>query len=275
MPTIGEKLTEARQRQGLRVEEAAEFTHVRAEYLRALENDQFEAIPLTDVYRRGFIKIYARFLKLDPDRILADYTPAHRDEGDRHLQPSVITLGDDLGGESLGAENGVTPGRGYTPSRSDKFDGHRKKLTTYAIIGAASFVVLVLAVVVAFPSLLKRGQHPAETQDPSDAALNAGEDTTANELSFQLVVHSFAYGRITITQKSDGKVVCDERFADNTRKSFSAKGPLKVESDAGIEKVRVQIGQHLFYAKDKNAKEFFVDANQLKGALATPRSRNP
>jgi hypothetical protein len=84
MQTIGEKLAEARQRQGARIQDVAESTHVRSDYLEALENNQFSRIPLADIYKQGFIKIYARYLRLDTQSLLDDYarsqgiTPAKR-----------------------------------------------------------------------------------------------------------------------------------------------------------------------------------------------------
>lgn len=73
MQTIGERLLEARQRRGVSIREAAESTKVRGDYLAAMENNQFDSIQLADVYRRGFLKIYAKFLRLDADRVVNDY----------------------------------------------------------------------------------------------------------------------------------------------------------------------------------------------------------
>lgn len=73
MQTIGERLQEARQRRGVSIREASEATKVRGDYLANMEANQFDAIPLADVYKRGFLKIYARFLRLDADRIVSEY----------------------------------------------------------------------------------------------------------------------------------------------------------------------------------------------------------
>ncbi|MCD8481236.1 MAG: helix-turn-helix domain-containing protein [Verrucomicrobia bacterium] len=70
--TIGEKLTEARTRKGISIREAAEATKIRGEYLSAMEENTF-AINLPEIYKRGFLRNYARFLKLDPDKLMADY----------------------------------------------------------------------------------------------------------------------------------------------------------------------------------------------------------
>jgi cytoskeletal protein RodZ len=77
MQTLGEKLQEARQRLGVTLREAAEFTKLRTDYLQAMEANQFESIPLADVYRRGFVKVYARYLRLDDEKAGADYNAFH------------------------------------------------------------------------------------------------------------------------------------------------------------------------------------------------------
>lgn len=71
--TIGEKLTEARTRKGISIREAAEATKIRGEYLATMEENAF-AINLPEIYKRGFLRNYARYLKLDPDKLTADYS---------------------------------------------------------------------------------------------------------------------------------------------------------------------------------------------------------
>lgn len=70
--TIGERLEEARKRQGISIREAAEATKIRGDYLLAMEDNSMN-IPLPEIYKRGFLKNYARLLKLDPAKILTDY----------------------------------------------------------------------------------------------------------------------------------------------------------------------------------------------------------
>ena len=72
MQTIGERLEEARKRKGISLREAAEVTKIRSDYLGYLEQNKFD-FDLPEIYRSGFIKNYARYLKLDADKILTDY----------------------------------------------------------------------------------------------------------------------------------------------------------------------------------------------------------
>lgn len=72
MPNIGDRLEEARKRQGISIREAAEATKVRGDFLLNFENNQFD-FDLPEVYKRGFLKLYARYLKLDIDTVMTDY----------------------------------------------------------------------------------------------------------------------------------------------------------------------------------------------------------
>ncbi|MDR1591149.1 MAG: helix-turn-helix domain-containing protein [Puniceicoccales bacterium] len=66
---LGSLFAEARQKKGLSLDEVAEAIHIKAEYLEAIENEQFD-FNLPDIYRRGFYKSYADFLGLDREAIM-------------------------------------------------------------------------------------------------------------------------------------------------------------------------------------------------------------
>lgn len=72
MQTIGERLEEARKRKGISMREAAEATKIRGDFLSSIEGNEFD-FDLPEIYKRGFLKNYARYLKLDAEKILTDY----------------------------------------------------------------------------------------------------------------------------------------------------------------------------------------------------------
>jgi len=69
---IGVTLRTARETLGTSIEEAAWRTRIRPEYLRALEEERFDAIGHAAV-ARSHLHSYARFLGLDADAIAKDY----------------------------------------------------------------------------------------------------------------------------------------------------------------------------------------------------------
>jgi cytoskeletal protein RodZ len=69
---IGHSLREARERQGLGYPEIELATKIRAKYIRALEEEDFTAVP-GDAYIRGFLRTYAEYLGLDGDVYVDEY----------------------------------------------------------------------------------------------------------------------------------------------------------------------------------------------------------
>ena len=69
---IGYSLRSARERQGIGLPEAELATKIRAKYIRALEEEDFDALP-ADTYARGFLRTYADYLGLDGDIYVDEY----------------------------------------------------------------------------------------------------------------------------------------------------------------------------------------------------------
>ena len=68
---IGKKLEDARNRKGISIREASESTKIRGDFLTSFEAGNFD-INLPEVYLRGFIRVYARFLGIDQESAVAD-----------------------------------------------------------------------------------------------------------------------------------------------------------------------------------------------------------
>jgi hypothetical protein len=69
---IGNTLREARLRRGLDIAECEAETKIRAKYLRALEEEEFDLLPAAS-YVRGFLRTYADYLGLDGQLVLDEY----------------------------------------------------------------------------------------------------------------------------------------------------------------------------------------------------------
>lgn len=70
--TLGEKLKKLRQQYRMSYLEIAKATRIQAKYLEALENGEYEKLP-AEVYVRGFLRSYARYLGLDDEAFLKLY----------------------------------------------------------------------------------------------------------------------------------------------------------------------------------------------------------
>jgi len=69
---IGNTLREARLRRGLDIADCEQATKIRAKYLRALEEEQFDVLP-APTYVKGFLRTYAEYLGLDGRLVLDEY----------------------------------------------------------------------------------------------------------------------------------------------------------------------------------------------------------
>lgn len=74
METLGVWLCRTRESKGVTLKEAEAATRVRARFLELLEAGDYAAFPGGEVQIRGFLRIYARYLGLSPDEVLARYT---------------------------------------------------------------------------------------------------------------------------------------------------------------------------------------------------------
>jgi transcriptional regulator with XRE-family HTH domain len=73
MTGVGEMLRNAREDQGLSYQDAEQVIKIRAAYLKAIEEERFDALPGT-AYAKGFLRSYAKYLHLDDDAVIAAYT---------------------------------------------------------------------------------------------------------------------------------------------------------------------------------------------------------
>src|SRR5438094_385324 len=84
---IGESLREARLAQGIELDEVEASIKVRSRYLRALEAEDWGALP-GDAYVRGFLRTYGDFLGLDGLALVEEYRRiAPRTEPEQLAEP--------------------------------------------------------------------------------------------------------------------------------------------------------------------------------------------
>src|SRR5687767_1371040 len=71
MAIVAEQLRQGREALRMDIYQVAEITKIKTEHLRALEAGDYDAFA-APVYIRGFIRSYAKVLKLDVPRLLMD-----------------------------------------------------------------------------------------------------------------------------------------------------------------------------------------------------------
>jgi cytoskeleton protein RodZ len=81
--TFGESLKREREMRGVTLEEISAATRIATRFLQAIENESWDQLP-GGVFNRGFVRAVARYLGLDEENIVAEYTLA---VGDRQPVP--------------------------------------------------------------------------------------------------------------------------------------------------------------------------------------------
>jgi len=86
MPDIGATLREARMRARIDISEIESETKIRAKYLRALENEEWNLLP-GPTYVRTFLRTYAEALGLDARLMVEEYRLKHERVSEQELLP--------------------------------------------------------------------------------------------------------------------------------------------------------------------------------------------
>ncbi len=228
---IGETLVAARRQQGVALSDAAAETRVRESYLAALEAEDFAALG-GDVYVKGFLRSYARFLRLDPEPLIA----AYRAEYERHHVDEIAPL----------AHQPVAP-------------LHTERSPVLLIgIAVAVVVVAVLALIgwlggnddepqnnVAFPDPVTTSPRPAPSDVPTTAPSDPPRDAPdegptevlpADDVRLRLDLDGTSWMRVTV----DGEVELEGEQPAGATLKFQGEEQIHIRiGDAGAVRVRV------------------------------------
>jgi Helix-turn-helix domain/RodZ C-terminal domain len=87
MAEIGSTLREARMRERIDISEVEARTKIRAKYLRAIENEEWDLLP-GPVYAKSFIRTYADFLGLDSRMLIDEFKRRYERPSDHDIRPA-------------------------------------------------------------------------------------------------------------------------------------------------------------------------------------------
>ena len=86
MADIGTTLREARIRARIDISEVEAGTKIRAKYLRAIENEEWDLLP-GPVYVKSFLRTYGDFLGVDSRGLVDEYKRRYERPADQDLRP--------------------------------------------------------------------------------------------------------------------------------------------------------------------------------------------
>jgi cytoskeleton protein RodZ len=88
MTDIGSTLREARMRDRIDISEVETRTKIRAKYLRAIENEEWDLLP-GPVYAKSFLRTYGDFLGLDSRMLIDEFKRQYERPNDHDIRPST------------------------------------------------------------------------------------------------------------------------------------------------------------------------------------------
>ena len=237
MPSVGAHLRQLREARGVSLEEIARVTRVTASYLRALEADDYESLPVP-VFTRGFIRAYCQALGEPADEAMALF------EG-RSESPAAVTA------TSAAAPATTRPASAPRPASASRMPAEPAprnrgpvlvSFILLVVLGVALFAVtLALQSGRAVPDLPRGARGPAAPSagvpaSPGAAATpqNATAPAASHPAGYRLVARTVEPTWIRV-RTDDGKVVEENIPAGQTREWFST-GPftLTVGNAGGI-----------------------------------------
>ncbi len=233
MQTIGERLEDARKRKGISIREAAEATKIRGDYLQKFEGNQFD-IDLAGIYMRGFLRNYALFLKLPPDRIIDDFDALGRADTRPHAPSREVYGRMDLSIASAEdrAEHTAVAGTDSAPRPNSPLRGHNNLPKAPPIDPALVFkggialaAILALVLIIWGIKSIMGGSSAGSADSRSPAAV-------ASEYSFTIIALDTV--RVSVTAVNSGKVLLPETNLDaGQRRTVPFPGPVIVSADVG------------------------------------------
>jgi len=276
MQSIGERLEEARKRKGISLREAAEATKIRSDFLGYIEQNKMD-FDLPEIYKRGFLKNYARYLKLDHDKIMTDYNAQ---------QLSKSRLGKKGGSEWFGqmevekatgeessdhSDSQEHPSYGRItakPSRSEAAesneDGDEADKTYYMKIGlvfvgtlALVFVVFGLIWAILGSSSDDTSKSP-ELVDSSE--INPPADPTSSVVDTNSITLLANGGSVyvTVTQKNDGSRIYRGAIEVDSPLTLDKSGPVEIMFTRG-EHLVIEAGDERFRPSASGAAKITIE----------------
>jgi hypothetical protein len=228
MSEIGETLRESRMRRRIDMAEVESATKIRAKYLRALENEEWDLLP-GPTFVKTFLRTYAEYLELDARTLVEEYKQ-------RFERPS---------GAEPAAFGGLAPGR--RPQRPQ-----RRSVAAFGPVAVVA--VLALALLGILYVLGKTGQDSGSANTTKAASPTPAPAVAATPSPAQQGTGRSA--RVSLRLEATGNVsVClvdaaGKRLLDGvTLRAGERSGPFRsrvLRANFGGSTVRMRVGGRSF-----------------------------
>ena len=216
MPEIGATLREARQRRKIDLFEVESQTKIRAKYLRALEDEEWDLLP-GPTYVKTFLRTYAEFLGLDAKLLVEEYKQRFERPGPQELTPFSTNLG----------------------SRRERRRARGPMISPGVIVGLC--FVLLIGVLAGIGILwddtpgTSNGTSATPTQTPSD---DSGTRTPARPASVRLMIVPEARVKVCLLSRTGGRLIDGQNLRRGQNRRFRGRR-FRVSFSNGSVRMRV------------------------------------
>lgn len=218
MQTIGERLEEARKRKGISIREAAETTKIRGDYLQKFEANSFD-VDLPALYVRGFLRSYARFLDLDPDRIVNDFDAL----GGRESKPARRETREVFGRVDFN-EPARSPEAGEAAPAGGRSAQDQAVMLKFALLGGGALVAIIVIILLI---------NVLFTRSPAKSSATGPATTVQADAAQTLTLTAVDATRVKVVQELDGAVLFNGALARGETKPIKKQGKLLITVEAG------------------------------------------
>jgi hypothetical protein len=164
---MGQKFRAAREKKKMNISRAAALTRIKVQHVEMMENDDFSKMP-APTYAKGFIRIYASFLGLDPVPLVQEYLDVHLNPPEENSRAA----------RSRKAESGteIPSGNQSLEQTEGTFDviGMLKKAVAAILpqVPRIAGVVVTVFLLVSISRCAMRLASSSGNESPASAALN-------------------------------------------------------------------------------------------------------
>jgi transcriptional regulator with XRE-family HTH domain len=276
MQSIGERLEEARKRKGISLREAAEATKIRSDFLGYIEQNKMD-FDLPEIYKSGFLKNYARYLKLDHDKIMTDYNAQELSKSRLSKRGGSEWFGQmevekTAGEESLDHSNSEEqPSYGRITSKplrseaSESNEGGDEADKAYymkiglVIVGTLALVFVVFGLILAIlGSSSDDTSKSPELVDSSEITQPTDPTPTVVDSNSITLLANGGSVYVTVTQKNDGNRIYKGAIEVDSPLTLDKSGPVEIIFTRG-EHLVIESGDERFRPSASGAAKITIE----------------
>jgi|TARA_B100001093_G_scaffold487872_1_gene524566 cytoskeletal protein RodZ len=276
MQSIGERLEEARKRKGISLREAAEATKIRSDFLGYIEQNKMD-FDLPEIYKRGFLKNYARYLKLDHDKIMTDYNAQQLSKsrlgkkggsewfGQMEVEKATGEESPDYSDSEEHPSFGRITAKPARPEAAETNEGEDETDKTFymkiglVFVGTLALVFVVFGLIWAILGSSSEDMiESPELRDNTEISQPANPAPLVVDSNSITLLANGGSVYVTVTQKNDGSRIYRGAIEVDSPLTLNKSGPVEIVFTRG-EHLVIKTGDELFRPRASGASQITIE----------------